>query len=193
MPGRGCVELIVAGALLFAAPTPPSRGQVQVIDREYEIKAAYLYNFGLYVQWPRGSVPTEQEEFVIGVLGKDVFDSNLDKLATAKKVQGRKIVIHRFKSMADYKPCHILFISRSAAEGNKESPEDRLAEAMQKLKNKPVLLVAESNGLAMKGAMINLFVEENRVKFEVNPGAGKQAGLQMSSKLLQLGKVVPKE
>src|SRR5262249_15200341 len=100
-------------------------------------------------------------------------------------------VIHRFKSMADYKPCHILFISRAATDG-KESPDDRLAEAVRKLKNAPVLLVSDTEGHAGKGAIIDLFIEDNRVKFEVNPAVAKQAGLQISSKLLQLGKIVSK-
>jgi hypothetical protein len=186
--------LLLLGAIVLGldARRAFTQGQVQVIDREYEIKAAYLYNFGLYIQWPHGAVPNDQDQFVIGVLGKDPFDGNLDRLASVKKVEGRKIVIQRFKSMADYKPCHILFISRTPANGNNESADERLAEAVRKLKNQPVLLVSDTAGHAGKGAIINLFIEENRVKFEVNPAVAKQAGLQVSSKLLQLGKIVSK-
>jgi hypothetical protein len=192
MAGRAGALIVLVGTILLAVDARRGAGQMppQVIDREYEIKAAYLYNFGLYVTWPQGAVPNDQDQFVIGVLGKDPFDANLDRLAAVKKVGGRKIVVHRFKSMADYKPCHILFIS--GADAAKGSADERLAEAVRKLKNLPVLLVSDTEGHAGKGAIISLLIDENRVKFEVNPAVAKQAGLQISSKLLQLGKIVSK-
>src|SRR5262245_47563915 len=106
MAGRVGALIVLVGTIFLGVDARRGPGQppMQIIDREYEIKAAYLYNFGLYVQWPPGAVPNDQDQFVIGVLGKDPFDTNLDRLASVKKVEGRKIVVYRFKSMADYKP-----------------------------------------------------------------------------------------
>ena len=171
---------------------PALQAQEQVIDREYEIKAAYLYNFGLYVQWPNSPAQGTDENIAIGVLGKDPFGPHLDRIAEAKTIEGKKIVVYRFKSMDQYRPCHILYVAARTVEGEKEErPEDRLAAVLRKTRGAPVLLVGDTEGFAQKGVMINFYIEENRVKFEMNPDAAKRAGLQISSKLLKLGKIVP--
>jgi len=186
-------RLLALGLCALTMSAAWAQEQPQIIDREFEIKAAYLYNFGLYVKWPKGAVPGNDPKFIIGVLGKDRASASLDKVAETKKVDDKKVVIQRFKSMEDYKPCHILFISGAAAGEKDEKAEERLAAALKQIKGKPVLIVTENEGLALKGAVINFFVDDNRVKFEINPEAAKGQGLEVSSKLLQLGKIVPKK
>jgi hypothetical protein len=154
-----------------------------VINREYAIKAAYLYQFGHYIQWPANSYVDKQSTFEIGVLGADPFGGALDEIARDKKIDGRRIVIRRFTTMDDYKPCHILFITSSA-------PLKEELEAIQKTRDVPVLLVGESPGFAQRGGTINLFIEQNKVRFEVNMEVAKQEQLKISSKLLSLAKIV---
>jgi hypothetical protein len=159
-------------------------------DREAAIKAAYLYNFAVYSQWPKNAAGADKEKFYVGVLGKGTLNSPLKKLAASKMVQGKPLVVQHFQSIADYKPCQILFIAADGASDKKDSAEDRLAAALKKTNGTPVLIVSESEGLALKGAAINFFIEENVVRFEVNLDAVKEAGVEISSKVLRLGKVV---
>ncbi len=152
-------------------------------EREYAIKAAFLYHFASYVTWPQGgSAKATDEPFVIGVLGADPFGAILDDLAKAKLVDGRKVAIRRFKSVADCVPCPILFISSSDA--------GRLDLVLHKLGASPTLLIADTQSAATRGVHINFFIENNKVRFEVNAEAAQRTGLKISSKLLRLARIV---
>jgi hypothetical protein len=165
---------------------------------EYELKAAFLYHFALFVQYPSPAADPK-DPFAIGVLGKDPFGASLDRVAAIKTVDGRPITIRRFRSVEDYKQCSILFIAIESAadEGEtndkKDSPEDRLAALLDKVKDAPVLIVGDSPGLGKRGAIINFYIQENKIRFEINKGAAKKHGLQLSSKLLKLGKIVSED
>jgi len=190
MTARAHAWLLLVGALALIGAAPPGRAQDP--PREALLKAAYLYNFGLYAVWPdKDGVP--RKEFVIGVLGKDTFAGGLDRMAAVNKdVYGKKIVIQRFATMKDYKPCNILFISPQPAPANpKETPADRISAARQQLQDAPVLLVGDSEGLIDKGAMIKLFIaKDNTMKYEINPAAVKQCGLRVKAELLKYGTIV---
>jgi hypothetical protein len=153
------------------------------INREYAIKAAYLYQFARYVEWPPNAFANETAPLIIGVLGTDPFGGVLDEIARSKRIEGHTIVIRRFASMADYTPCHILFIASSV------SPEEKAA-AIQKARGSAVLLVGEEPGFADEGGMINFFMDENKIRFEINTENAKQDRLKISSKLLSLAKIV---
>ena len=194
MIGRGCslAAFLSACALWSCAGNSPA--QEQEVDQEYVIKAAYLYRFPEYVQWPKNAVPEGDEEFVIGVLGKDPFGVHLDRLAREKKIEGKKIVVRRFKSAADCKPCHILFVASEADTGSKEqSAEDRLAALLKKAKDCHALIVSDREGMALKGSTVNFVIEDNHVKFEINMEAAKKAGLKIKAPLLKIAKTVIKE
>jgi hypothetical protein len=161
--------------------------QEEVIDREFELKAAYLYNFGRYVEWPHKAAT--DVPFVIGILGKDPFGTQLDRIAAQRTILGRKISILRFNSAKDTKPCQILFVaSRPAKASDEDTPAERLRAALEVLKDQPVLVVADTPGLARKGAAITFLVDldENRIKLEINLEAVKRRGLKISSRLLAL-------
>ena len=153
------------------------------IDREYTIKGAFLYNFGRYVQWPATAFIDDHAPFVIGVLGTDPFGTVLDEIANSAKVDGRTVVAKRFATLAEYSPCQILFIAASTDVKTK-------TEALVKLQNKGVLLVGEEAGLVQQGAVVNFYIESNKVRFEINVETAKQQQLKISSKLLSLAKIV---
>ncbi len=158
---------------------------------EYEVKAAFLYRFTDYVTWSEDPVGKGENRFVIGVLGKDPFGEYLDRIAQARKVKGKDIVIQRFKTAEDYKPCHILFVSGTPANGDKEeTAAERLAAVQKKVNGSCTLVVGDTEGLARKGAVINFYLQDRKMKFEVNPGAAKRAKLQISSQLYRIGRVV---
>jgi hypothetical protein len=153
------------------------------INREYAIKAAYLYQFGRYVQWPSPAFAGDRAPLVIGVLGTDAFGGILDEIARTKQIDGRVIVVRRFATMAEYTPCHILFINATARAEDKEA-------AIRKLQGVPTLLVGEEPGFAEHGGMVNFFQDENKIRFEINTEIARQARLKISSKLLSLAKIV---
>jgi len=168
---------LVCALLVALAP----RGSAASEVGEYEIKAAFLYNFALYVEWPKDGAP-DAGTFVIGVLGEDPFGPILDRIAHNKTVNGKKIVIKRFDTIEDYTPCHILFIAASEA--------DRLAAILKTLNDAPVLTVGDTTGFGQEGVIINLYVEQGKVRFKINLAAAQRVGLTISSKLLRLATIV---
>ncbi len=149
---------------------------------EYEIKAAFLYNFARYVEWPDDAVKEPRDAFVVSILGEDPFGGVLDRIAERKTVQDKRIVVRRLKSMADYTPCHLLFIA--------SSEEARLAEVADRLKAAPVLTVGDGAGWARRGTVMSFTMEERKVRFEANLEAAKRTGLKISSQLLRLARIV---
>jgi len=186
----GVACLLVAAVCLGAALVGAGATKVQAQEdqgsgasREYAIKAAYLYQFSRYVQWPAEAIGGGETPFVIGVVGSDPFGEVLDEIARTKKVEGRPIVVRRLASAADYGPCHIVFVPSSATAAEREA-------AIRKAHGAPVLLVGEDSGFAQRGGTVNFLVEDNKVRFEINVDAAKQQRLKISSKLLSLAKIV---
>lgn len=181
-----CGLLVVWGIFVPEAWTPAVLGQsgdeLEQNSREHLIKAAFLFNFGRYVQWPAEASPSTGP-LVIGVLGSPPFGRLMEQVSATKTIEGRTIVVRHLASMADYQPCQILFITAGASAADKDS-------AIQKTQGKPVLLVGEESGLAENGVVMNFFTEDNRIRFEINAEAAKRRQLRISSKLLSLGKLV---
>jgi len=176
-----CLLIIV----LIVVKAQVARTQQQFIDREYQIKAACLYNFAKYVRWPDTIRPssTEQDEFVIALAGSDPFRGALQQIAGTHTIQGRSIRIVIVHQATDARNCQLLFVPR-----NRASTFDM--RQLQTDKSKPILIVGETDGFAQTGGMINFYMEDNRVKFEINSEAAGRVGLQISAKLLQLGRSV---
>jgi hypothetical protein len=155
----------------------------QDISREYPLKAAFLYNFGGYVEWPAGAFSSAQAPVVIGVAGSNPFGTALDGMAATKKIRGRPIVVKYSVQPSEVPMCHILFISNDLAE------DERLA-VVDATRSKHVLVVGESTGMAQNGAVANFFIEQNKVRFEINSQAARERQLKISSKLMSLARVV---
>jgi uncharacterized protein DUF4154 len=156
---------------------------------EYLIKAGFIYNFANLVQWPSSSFAQADSPIVIVILGEDHFGTTLDRALDGKKVNARSFVIKRAKSISELqrtlgpqKDCQILYVSSS------EMPH--LSDAIQMLKGVPVLTIGETPGFARNGGIINLILEDNKVRFEVNVAAAKEADLNISSRLLALARIV---
>jgi hypothetical protein len=165
----------LAGAWAAAADNGPVAG-------EYQVKAAFLYNFTKFTDWPPRAFPSANAPMVIGIVGEDPFGQTLDEVVRGEMVGGRPLVVKRLRADDDLRTCHILFISRSEKE--------RLPALLSQLKGSPVLSVSEIKGFAEQGGMVNLLLANKTVKMEINQSAAEQAGLQISAKLLKLARLV---
>lgn len=188
MPPRstrwGNVFAIFFGMILALVP---SLGHAQsAVNREYLIKAAYLFNFGRYTQWPEECWPDKEAPFVIGILGSNPFGEALNQIAAEKELQNRKILVLYFKNLGEYRPCQILYVAEDIPS------EDRKAVIAQ-LSNTKVLLVGEKQSFLQEGGMVSFFLEANKVRFGVNLDPLDRNDLKISSKVLKLAAVVKKD
>jgi hypothetical protein len=149
---------------------------------EYEIKAAFLYNFAKFVQWPPAAFADPGGPLVIGVLGDDPFGSDLDRIIEGKTANDRPLVIKRSKRLEDLRACHILFVSASES--------GHLAAMLNSLRTASVLTVGETDQFIPLGGVINFIDRENKVHFVINVEAAQRAGLKISSKLLKVADLV---
>ena len=168
----------VVFALLFAGgPDIPAQ-----TSKGYEVKAAFLYNFAQFVEWPTNAYPDAQSPIAIGILGDDPFGASLEEIVRGEKVNNRPLVIARYKRVEDIKACQILFIS--------QSENRRLEEIFAALKNLGTLTVGDTDGFAKRGGMIRFVLENNKIRFRINVEAARAANLTISSKLLRLAEIV---
>ncbi len=149
--------------------------QLQAVTHinEYQVKAAFLYNFIAFTQWPEDIDQTLN----LCVYGKDYFGQEIDKLQ-AKSVNSNNIKILRLTGLERSKECHVLFISKSVI--------NNLPSILASVQGKPVLTIADSPKAATQGVVINMNLTQNKVNFEVNLESARSVGLDISARLLQL-------
>jgi len=145
---------------------------------EYQIKAAFLFNFAKFVEWPPNVFPDANTPFVIGVLGQDPFGSYLEDTVQGERVNSRPLVVQRYRNTAEIKNCQVLFIS--------DSESERLDQIVDHLKHRRILIVTDVDG-GNGGVIIRFVKEGNRIRFKIDAQAAKAANLTISSKLLRLG------
>lgn len=167
---------VVGGCLAVAHAQEPTAPD----DKEYVLKAVYLYALGCNTHWPSSAFAHPDDPFVIGVLGPDHFGAVLREIARKKTLQGRKIEIRHFASLADFRrPCQILFVSG-------DLDPDQQQTALRELPSRGLLLVGESPGFLEDGGAVTFYREDDRVRFTVNADAAKRADLEMGTQLLKL-------
>lgn len=149
---------------------------------EYAVKAAYLYNFGRFVDWPPNASGSQSNEFTICVLGRDPFGSALDETIAGEKINNKSVAARRISKAADASGCRILFIS--------SSEDKRLKETLSTVSPLGVLTVSDMPEFVERGGMVQFVVEANRVRFAINLAAAQQAGLSLSSELLKVATAV---
>lgn len=149
---------------------------------EYQVKAAFLYNFAKFVDWPPSAFSDAKQPLDICVYGHDPFGTVLEDALLGKTIGERRVDLGRAMQFQDLAGCHVVFVSASAHES--------AADLANRLRGRAVLLVGESDGFAASGGTIQFSIEDNRVHFVINPDAADRAGLKISSKLLALAKIV---
>jgi hypothetical protein len=177
---RAFACLLLALALVSA---PVARVRAQADYTEYQVKAAFLFNFARFVEWPPPATePPADAPVLICVLGDDPFDKDLEKAVNGKQVRGRNVEIKRATQLSELAACPLIFIGASE--------ERRLEWILGELKGKSVLTVGEFDGFAKRGGMIGFKIESRRVRFDINAQAAEAVGLKLSSQLLKVGDVV---
>lgn len=175
------VRVLPVIALLVAMLWPTNLRAQSAMQREYEIKAAYLYNFINYIDWPADALPAAGGTITIGIIGETPFGAAFEAL-NGKQIKGRTLAVKQVASAKDLESCQIAFICASE--------KKRVPEILGQLKDSRVLTVSETDGFATQGGIINFISERNKVRFEINPDAAKRLGLTISSELLKLAKLV---
>ncbi len=149
--------------------------------REYQIKAAFLFNFAQFVELPGSSFSSSQAPFVIGVLGKNPFGTYLEETVTDEVINGHPIVVKYFDDIEEVKVCHILFI-------NFTDPT-KLELINTSLEGRNILTVSDAPYFLNKGGMIRFYTRNNKTQLQVNMEAVKATNLVISSKLLRLAEI----
>jgi ribosome-associated protein YbcJ (S4-like RNA binding protein) len=171
------------GCCFFAGLTP---GLAQdPVAKEYQIKAAYLYNFAKFVEWPAPAFTNNESPLVIGVFGPNPFGDELIAIAKDHKINGRSIVIKHVATLAEARGVHLMFFG--------DTEDGHIAGTLAALKENGVLTVGESEKFIASGGMISFVLEENRVRFEINAAAAERQGMKISAQLLKLAKTVRNE
>jgi hypothetical protein len=171
-------KVLAALTFLVLATVQPTLGNEV---SEYQVKAAFLFNFAKFVQWPVSAFSKEEDPIVIGILGSDPFGKDLDSVVVGKTVNGRSFLVKRLAgSNAEAKKCHILFISKSE--------KNNLATVLGALGGTPVLTVSEIDQFIQQGGIIKFNTEGGRVMIAINESAAKTAQIAISSRLMQVAK-----
>ena len=174
-------RLVVAIAVCFIVPLGFAPSAAPALPSEYQIKAAFLFNFAQFVEWPSASFRDPATPFAIGILGDDPFGPTLDQIVQGESIGSRKLTIRRSRRLDDLKSCQLVFVGRSE--------QEHLRDVLDALGNTPVLTVSDIDGFASSGGMIGFYLDQNRIRFEINPQRAQKQGLKLSSQLLSLGRI----
>jgi len=170
---------VLVGALAFFATS-----SVESVEAprpgEYEVKAAFLYNFAKFVKWPDEAA--SGATFVIGVLGEDPFGPALEKTLHGKTVLDKTVEVRRFASPEAARDARIVFVSASE--------KDRLKEILKTLAGSAVLTVGDMDGFADRGGMIAFQLRDEAVRFDINLAAARQNNIVLRSQLLRIARHV---
>ncbi len=147
---------------------------------EYQVKAAFLYNFVKFIDLPAGSF-RDSPKMMLCIIGKDPFESNIE-LIQGKLVKNRELTVRHIKTVQEAGDCQILYISQSE-KGN-------ITQILKGVGGQGIITIGDTEGFSEQGVIINLFLEQDMVRFEININAARKANIQISSKLLKLAKII---
>ena len=154
----------------------------QTTAKEYRIKAAFLFNFANYVEWPPETFKEANSPLTYCTVGEDPFEGVLDQSLNAKSVGTHPLRVQHLKAPENFQGCQIVFIGANE--------KKRIAAILETLKQAPVLVVGESSHFVQQGGTVGFLSEENTVRFEVNLDAAQRARLNISATLLSVAKTV---
>ena len=149
---------------------------------EYEVKAAMLFNFAKFAEWPPHVWKDAATPLTICISGNNPFGESLGKLTEMQTYLGHPVRVQKFVLPGGADICQILFIARNESR--------RIGDVLKSVEGKPVLTVSDIDHFTREGGMLGFVLVDNRVRFTVNPARTSKAGILISSKLLQLAVAV---
>lgn len=152
------------------------------LSKEYQIKAAFLYNFTKFVEWPPSRFADKQAPIVIGVVSSDAFRSELEEIVRSRNANGRPIRVRAVSGPADLPALHMLFIAADA--------EPRVEMILAAMPVTGLLVVGDSPRMAVRESMITFVISDQRVRFVIDAQAAERRGLKISAQLLRLATTV---
>lgn len=169
--------LLCPAGTVSAADSPASK--------EYQIKAAFIYNFTKFVDWPAAAFPDKGTPIVIGVLGTNPFGGELNAAVEGRRVNGRELIVRPVSTAAEIEAVHVLYI------GSSESA--RVPELLRSIRSKAVLTVGEKESFSRDGGVVSFLLEGDKVRFSINMDAAEAAGIKVSAQLQKLAASVQKK
>jgi hypothetical protein len=178
---RKCIKRLLLAMLLIALLSNISQSYGQrKPPLEYQVKAAFLFNFTKFITWPSNAFKSAEAPFVIGIIGVDPFGDYLDELVKDEKLDTHPIIIQRFDDISDVTNCHILYIN---------TPQALQQQILLSKLTSGTLTVSDAGGFTKHGGNISFFKQDNKIRLEINVVAAKNARLDISSKLLSIAKL----
>ncbi len=166
-------KLLTVSILAACFPLTGAAQDVRTVDREYKLKAAFLYQFTKYIEFPDNAF-SDSSSFRIGILGDDPFGDEILEPLQSKVVEGRRIIVARFEKLDDVNDCQILFVSQSA--------NVDLAQLAARTRDVPILTVGESDDFAARWGIINFVAVGGKVRFELNLAAADRSGIRVNGR-----------
>lgn len=166
--------------LVMAAGAVPIHAEGSVAE-EYQVKAAFLFNFAKFVEWPADTFKAADDPITICVWGQDPFGGALENVVRDKTVAGRPFVVRQISSTPQATKCQIVFVTTSERK--------RYRSILDELKGRSILTVGESEDFTANGGIINFKLKDSRVRIEIDTGAAERGRLRISSKLLSLAEI----
>jgi hypothetical protein len=173
---------ILWGMLFFCLSMLPATAQPQwAADTEREMKAGFIYNFALFIEWPAHFFKNPSSPLAVCVAGDKNTAAAFDSLKT-KKIKDRPVIVYTPGDNATHGSCHIIYI----ATHNKAEAADYI----QRVSGPGILTIGNADGFCQRGGIINFYQENNKLRFEINTDAAQRAGLKLSSQLLKLARII---
>lgn len=151
-------------------------------DTQYQVKAAFLFNFPKFVEWPADAFSSADAALQICVLGQDPFGHDFEQMIEEKTLSGHRIEVTHPEGVPQARACQVLYVAASE--------KRQMREILEGLKGASVLTVADTEGFAQMGGIINFVLDNNRVRFEINLKAAERAHLKLSARLLTVAKLI---
>lgn len=168
---------------LLLATAPLTAGiRAQAPGDEAQVKAAFVYNFIKFVDWPLDVVQRSGDSIVVAVVGDGGVADAAERLLAGKQVSDKRVVVRRLKAEQPLSGVHAIFVTESDAK--------KVRRVLDAITGRPILTIGDVGGFASSGGIIGLVIEDRKVRFEIDQDAADSAGLRISSKLLALSRVV---
>jgi hypothetical protein len=180
LSGRHGGWLVLLGALV-CAPGAPAQPQAT----EVSLKSAFLYKFVHYAEWPPEALGAPGDPIALCVIGQDDVAQVLEEAVRGREIHERPVVVRNIAGEEAADGCHLLFVGSALGA--------RFERVLARVAARPTLTVGDAEGFARRGGIINFTRSGSRLGFEINRAAAQRAGLQLSSQLLKLSKLVPEQ